>query len=198
MPATGEARVAAVVVRAGVVRARGDAGDAVAGPARGLGRGGGKIRARAAPGLPGGVAGPPTGGQRWIMHRNATRRDGPWPPSVRNIARAVPSRSAWPRTRMQARCAARLIRGDTLNADAAICYGPGGHRGPADIVRVGALRRLRTARGDRGRHREASKEKIWARAGSSRAGVGRLGVGVSRLAVPGQVERRDEPLSLRS
>ena len=45
---------------------------------------------------------------------------------------------------------------------------------------------------------EKHQKKKSGPAGSSRVGVGRLGVGVGRLAVPGQVERRDEPLSLRS
>ena len=93
------------------------------------------------------------------MHRNAPKRDGPWPPSV--LCRAVPSHTtragSWPHPRVQARCAARLIRGGTL------------------------------------------RKKKSGPAGSSRAGVGRLAAAAwASVVLAGQVERRDEPLSLRS
>ena len=53
----------------------------------------------------------------------ATRR------SVTASGRPACSAGQCPPTRRQARCAVRLIRGGTLNAGAAVFYGPGEHRG---------------------------------------------------------------------
>ena len=152
---------------------------------------------------------------RWVlqadsneyMHRNATKRDGPWPSSV--LCRAVPSHAtragSWPHTRVQARCAARLIRGGTLNAGAAVFYGPGEHGGcrHRPCRRSRACTRRRSPRTVRPPGAAAGTEKHQKKksgpAGSSRVGVGRLSAAVSASVVlAGQVERREEPLSLRS
>ena len=110
-----------------------------------------------------------------------------------------------PPTRRQARCAVRLIRGGTLNAGAAVFYGPGEHRGcrHRPCRRSRACTRRRSPRTVRPPGAAAGTEKHQKKksgpAGSSRVGVGRLSAAVSASVVlAGQVERRDEPLSLRS